>query len=425
MPSKLTTLTVVLGLGLVGSVRAAAQGLPTSRPEDVGLSSAALDRIGPALQTYVDSGKLAGVVGVVARRGKVGYARAVGWMDAERQVPMRTDGVFRIYSMTKPIIAAGILKLVEQGKARLDDPVAKFVPAFAAVKVYAGGPALAPVVKAPDGPITLTHLLTHTAGLTYGYFGDTPVDSIYRQANLMPATRTVAEFADSLARLPLAFSPGKAWNYSVSIDLLGRVIEVASGQSLDRFLENEIFLPLGMRETGFRVRPDLAARMPVLYSPGPDGRRRPNGPAMDDGYQSTSRFLSGGGGLLSTPADYLRFAQMLLNGGELDGRRVLRRESVALMTRNHLAPALTPIDGAIIGHSGYGHGLGGVVLVDSARSGLPGSPGIYRWWGYAGTFFWVDPKSDLVGMVWTQLVPGRAYPLEQEFQRLVYSAIVR
>ncbi|MDX2056621.1 MAG: serine hydrolase domain-containing protein, partial [Gemmatimonadales bacterium] len=155
MPSKLTKLAVVLGLGLVGSVGAAAQGLPTSRPEDVGLSSAALERIAPALQTYVDSGNLAGVVGVVARRGKVGYARAVGWMDAERQVPMRTDGVFRIYSMTKPIIAAGILKLVEQGKARLDDPVAKFVPAFAAVKVYAGGPASAPVVKAPDGPITL------------------------------------------------------------------------------------------------------------------------------------------------------------------------------------------------------------------------------------------------------------------------------
>ncbi|MFN0181214.1 MAG: serine hydrolase domain-containing protein [Gemmatimonadales bacterium] len=425
MPTWRTLFFAALGLTTVGFGDAAAQGLPTTRPDDIGLSAEALDRIAPALQAYVDSGKLAGIVGVVARRGKVGYARAVGWMDAERRVPMRTDGVFRIYSMTKPIIAAGILKLVEQGKARLDDPVANFVPAFAEVKVYAGGAAAAPQVKAPDGPITLTHLLTHTAGLTYGYFGQTPVDSMYRRANLMPATRTTAQFADSLARLPLLFSPGSAWTYSVSIDLLGRVIEVASGQPLDRFLHAEIFTPLGMRETGFRVRPEMEGRIPVLYTRGPDGRLRPNPQLLADGYQPTSQFLSGGGGLLSTPADYLRFAQMLLNGGELDGRRVLTRESVAQMTRNHLAPTLTPIAGPIVGHSGYGHGLGGIVLVDSTRSGLPGSPGIYRWWGYAGTFFWIDPKTDLIGMVWTQLVPGRTYPLEQDFQRLVYSAITR
>jgi CubicO group peptidase (beta-lactamase class C family) len=377
------------------------------------------------LQAYVDSGKLAGMVAVVARHGKVAYLRAIGDMDVERHVPMRTDRVFRIYSMTKPIVAAGILKLVERGRVRLDDPVSKYIPAFADVKLYAGGSATNPTLKIADGTITLEHLLTHTSGLTYGYFGETPVDTIYLRANLYDATRTAEQFADSIARLPIQFPPGTAWNYSMAIDVLGRVLEVASGRRLDQFLSQEIFTPLGMRQTAFHARRDMDGLIPVLYSRGVDGRLHPDAQLLNAIYLPTGRFLSGGGGLLSTPADYLRFAQMLLNGGELNGHRVLTRESVALMMRNHLSPALTPIVSPIVGQAGYGYGFAGAVLVDSALAGIPGSPGIYRWWGYAGTFFWIDPKADLIGMVWTQFTPGRTYPLEQDFQRLVYAALKR
>jgi len=417
------TLAVVIALSPLCAVRA--QGIPLAAPQDVGLSPSALERIAPALQAYVDSGRLSGIVAIIVRHGKVGYMSAVGYMDMQAQTAMRTDAVFRIASMTKPIIAVATVRLAEQGKLRLDDPVSKYIPAFADAKVYAGGDALSPVLARPDRLITIEHPLTHTAGLTYGFFGETPVDSIYRRAGLSNAARTTEQFVDSVAHLPLVSSPGSAWNYSVATDVLGRVIEVASGRSLDHFLDDEIFAPLAMRETAFHVRPEMEGRIPVLYSRGPDGHLRAAAQLLSPGYRPDGRFLSGGGGLLSTPADYLRFAQMLLNGGELDGRRVVRRESVADIMRNHLSPALTPIVSPMVGHAGYGQGFGGVVLVDSARAGSAASPGTYRWWGINGTFFWIDPQADLIGMVWTQFNPGRTYPLEQDFQRLVYAAITR
>lgn len=399
-------------------------GLPESAPEAVGLSAPALARITPALQAYVDAGKLPGVVAIVARHGQIGYAEAVGFMDVEHRVPMNMDAVFRIYSMTKPVVAAGVLRLVDQGRLALDDPVAKYIPAFAAVKVFAGGSADDPVLRDPDGPMTVRHLLTHTAGLGYG-LGDTPVDTLYQRANLFDAARTLEQFADSSARLPLFFSPGSRWQYSAAIDVAGRVIEVASGQPLDRFLDREIFAPLGMRSTSFRLRPDLEGRVPVLYSRGDDGLLREATGPLGEMYLPGARFFWGGGGLLSTPADYLRFAQMLLNRGELDGRRVLSRESVAQMLGNQLSAGLAPIAAAQMMDKGYGYGLGGSVLIDSALAELPGSAGIYRWSGYVGTYFWIDPAEDLVAMVWTQFTPGRTYPLEQEFQRLVYAAMAR
>ncbi|MEK7403266.1 MAG: serine hydrolase domain-containing protein [Gemmatimonadota bacterium] len=410
---------------VIATSAGAAQGLPSARPADLGLSSEALARIAPALQAYVDSGKLAGMVAFIARHGKVGYVQAIGSANIESKTPMRTDGVFRIYSMTKPVIAVAIMKLVDQGAVKLDDPVAKFLPAFASTKVYAGGPSSNPTLRNPNRPITIEHLLAHSSGLTYGFFGQTPVDSIYRRSNLLDNSRTVRQFADSIAKLPLVFSPGDAWTYSMSIDVLGAVVEVASKRTLDRYLDEEVFAPLGMRETAFRITPAMEGRIPVLYSRGPDGRLRAAAQLVGAQYQPTSVFLGGGGGLLSTPADYLRFAQMLLNGGELDGRRILSQESVASMMRNHLPAALTPIDSPMIGHSGYGYGLAGAVLVDSAHAPLPGSTGVYRWWGLMGTFFWVDPKADLIGMVWTQFNTGRVYPIEQDFQRLVYAAIQR
>lgn len=412
-------------LAILAPASLGAQGLPAARPADIGLLPSALAKIAPALQAYVDSAKLPGMVAFIARHGKVGYAQAIGFSDLETKTPMRLDGVFRIYSMTKPVIAIAILQLAERGKLRLEDPVSKFIPAFSVTKVYAGGGSMSPSVRDPLRPITVEDLLTHTSGLTYGFFGTSPVDSIYRRANLLDPSRTTREFADSIARLPLEFSPGEAWKYSMSIDVLGAIVEVASGQRLDAYLEEQVFRPLGMRETAFRVSAAMAGRIPVLYSRGPNNTLRPAAPLVAAPYQPTSRFLSGGGGLLATPGDYLRFAQMILNGGELDGRRVLSRASVAAMTQNRLPASLTPIESPMIGHSGYGQGFAGVVLVDSVRAGLPGSPGIFRWWGLMGTFFWIDPKADLIGMIWTQFNTGRVYPLEQDFQRLVYAAVQR
>ena len=420
--ARISVIVAALASGCGG--RAATPALPAAAPEEIGLSSAALARITPALQAYVDSGKVAGIVAVIARHGRIGYLTATGQMDVERQIPMRTDAVFRIYSMTKPVIAAATLVLAEQGKLALDDPVSKYIPALADVKVYVSGPADHPVVRDPDAPMTVRHLLTHTAGLVYG-LKQTPVDTLLLRAGLYDPASTLAQFADSIARLPLVFSPGTAWNYSASIDVVGRVIEVASGKPLDRFLEEAIFEPLKMHDTAFRIRRDMRKRIPVLYAPGEAGLRAVEGGPLSGMFLPGARFFWASGGLLSTPADYLRFAQMLLNGGELDSVRVLTRASVALMMRNHLPPELTPIAGPQLVDEGYGQALAGVVLVDSTRARLPGSPGIYRWSGYVGTYFWIDPRADLIAMVWTQFSPGRTYQLEQEFQRLVYDAVIR
>jgi CubicO group peptidase (beta-lactamase class C family) len=390
------------------------------------VSTAALQRIAPMLKAYVDSGKLAGIVAAVARHGKVAYLEAVGPMDVERKTPMRTDAVFRICSMTKPVTAAAILMLFDRGKLRIDDPVSKYIPAFANPKVYAGGSSAAPTLRAPDRPITIEHLLTHTAGLTYGIFGNTPGDSIYVRAKLNDFGRTVAQQADSIARLPLLFSPGTRWNYSLGLDVLGRVVEVVSGKPFDRFLDDELFGPLGMSSTSFHMKSDFPARMTAAYTRGPDGKLAAIGQGPCGDYTPAGKLLEGGSGLLSTVPDYLRFAQMLLNGGELDGHRVLKRETVALMMQNHLPAALMPLSLAGLGEAsqtGYGQGYGGIVLVDSAASGLPGSPGIYRWLGYESTFFWVDPKRDLVGMLFMQFLPAGPYPIDHQFQRLVYAAV--
>lgn len=401
-----------------------AQGLPRARPEEVGLSSAALQRIAPALQAYVDSGKLAGVVAVVARHGKLAYVASAGAMNVERGQAMRPDAVFRIFSMTKPITSTAVLQLHDRGKLRLDDPVSKYIPAFARVKVYSGGGAAQPTVRDPERPITIADLLTHTAGLTYGFFGSTPVDSIYLRASLGNPRRTSAQLSDSLARLPLLFSPGAAWNYSFATDVLGRVVEVASGMPLDRYLDSAIFRPLGMRSTVFRATPAMDGHIVTAYARGPGGKLQADSPLLSVEFTSEGRLLSGGGGLLSTVGDYLRFAQMLLNRGELEGRRILRRETANLMLQNQLPPKMipiTPVAGWPPGQNGFGYG--GAVRVDSAAS-MPGSPGTFRWAGYATTFFWIDPKADLIAMVWAQHLPVlEMWWLDGEYQRLVYAAV--
>ena len=399
-----------------------AQGLPRARPAEVGLDSAALARIGPAMQAYVDSAKIPGVVAAVARHGKIAWVTSVGYLDVDARTAMRPDAVMRIYSMTKPIIAVAIMQLVERHKVSLDDPVATFIPAFATTGVYAGGSALSPQRRPPDRPITIKDLLMHTAGLSYGFFGNTPVDSIIRASNIYRPDITVEQFVDTLARLPLLFSPGTAWNYSLATDVLGRVVEVASGRRLDRYLDEEIFAPLGMDETSFHMRPAFNGRLASVHVTTAAGLHHVprNGPET---YDPDAKFFSGGGGLLSTVNDYFRFAQMMLNGGELGKTHILSRTTVELMTKNHLAANLVPIPRRVSGQSGYGWGLGLAVLVDSAAEGVPVGKGVYRWNGAANTYFWVDPSNDLIGMVWTQYFPYGGQKFDIEFQRLVYQAL--
>lgn len=408
----------------LGANGALAQGLPRARPADVGLRSAALERIAPALQAYVDSGRLPGLLAVVARHGKVAYLASVGSLDREHGRPVDLDAVFRIYSMTKPMTSVAVLQLYQRGRLRLDDPVSKYIPAFASVKVYAGGSAARPELRDPDRPMTIADLLTHTSGLTYGPFANSPVDSIYLRAGLFGAHWTTGQLADTLARLPLGFSPGSKWNYSYSTDVLGRVIEVVSGTTLDRYLDSALFRPLGMRMTAFHATPAMEGHILPVYARGADGKPQAISPLLSPDFTAEGRLLSGGGGLLSTAGDYLRFAQMLLNGGELDGQRVLQRETVKLVMQNHLPPGLIPITVAPdwpAGRSGFGYG--GAVRVDSDPS-VPGSVGMFRWAGYATTFFWIDPTADLIAMVWTQIMPvTEHWSLDTHFQRLVYAAV--
>lgn len=410
---------VLLGVGNI----ALGQPLPRARPADVGMSATVLERIAPALQRYADSTQLPGILAVVARHGKIVYVTSVGARNPENAQSVSLDAVYRIASMTKPIVSAAVMQLYERGKLRLDDPLAKYIPAFAHVKVFAGGSAAHPELRDPDRAITITDLLTHTAGLTYGFFGETPVDSIYREARLSERL-TTAQFADSLAHLPLLSSPGTNWTYSLAIDVLGRVVEVVSGMTLDRYLDSAIFKPLDMRRTAFHATPAMMGHIVPVYERGSDGKLVQSSPPLAPRYTAAGKMLSGGGGLLSTPADYLRFAQMLLNRGELDGHRILKRETVDLMMRNHLPPAVAAIAISPAWTTGkYGFGYGGAVRIDSGAAD-PASIGTFRWAGAVTTFFTIDPKADLIAMVWTQYAPID-WSLDARFQPLVYDAIVK
>jgi CubicO group peptidase (beta-lactamase class C family) len=419
--------TFMLGLAFIAirAGSAAAQGLPSTRPEAVGLSERELRRIDGLLQSWVDSGKLAGVIAVVARHGKVAYVTSAGSLDSGSQRPIARDAVFRMYSMTKPIATTAIMQLVECGKIRLDDPVSKFIPAFATTKVYAGGGADHPVLVDPVRPVTIEDLLTHTSGLTYGVFGNTAVDSIYNRAAMLGDRWTLAQFADSLARLPLEFQPGRRFNYGLSIDVLGRVVEVASHMTFDAYLDSAIFRPLGMTSTAFHATPAMNGRITRAFVRGADHRLHPLSPLLGEQYTDSGRMLSGGGGLLSTIGDYLRFAQMLLNSGELDGHRVLARQTVELMMRNHLPDRLIPILAGFPeppGRNGFGYG--GAVRMDAGSSEMPGNVGTFRWSGYASTFFWIDPQADLIAMLWSQFLPEpEIWEVDGQYQRLVYAAV--
>lgn len=403
-----------------------------SVPEAVGFSAARLARIGAALQRYVDAGKIAGLITTVARRGETVYLEKQGWMDREAQKPMAFDAIFRIASMTKPVTAAAIMMLYEEGYFTLNTPISEFIPGFKDVKVFVRETAAGMELADPIRPVTFRHLFTHTAGLSYGGNPNDPVDRLYqklqKESGLAEGQATVKDIVESLTRLPLAFQPGTKWRYSLAIDVLGYLVEVISGKPLDEFFKERIFGPLGMGDTDFYVPQEKADRLTALYGHpenSPDLKLL-EAPANSRCFHKPA-FLSGGGGLVSTMGDYARFLQMLVNGGELHGARLLSPTTVALFTINHAPAAALPYgfgEGEDLFHQGYGYSLGTRVLMDVSASGKAGSVGEFGWDGAFNTYFWVDRQQSLYGLLMTQHSPNNYYPLADTFKQLTYQALI-
>ena len=404
---------------------------------EVGLDSERLKRIDAHFAGYVADGRLPGWLLTVRRHGRLAHVARAGSRDLEAGLPVTDHTVWRIYSMTKPITSVAAMLLYEEGKLALTDPVSAFIPSFGDVRVYAGGSDLRQVTVPAVEPVRVWHLLTHTAGLTYGFHRVHPVDAAYRAAGFewgTPAGVDLAQACDTWAGLPLLFQPGTEWNYSVATDVLGRVIEVASGQRLDEFLAARVLGPLGMSQTAFWAGPEAAPRLAALYTRGRDGAAT-RLDALGQGALSEPRILGGGGGLVSTAADYDRFTQMLLHradspAGELDGVRLLSPRTVGYMTRNHLPGGLDleTFGRPLYAESpfrGVGFGLGFAVVIDPLPGQVVCSAGEISWGGAASTTFWVDQDADLTVSFFTQLLPSSTYPIRPQLRQLVYQALVR
>lgn len=409
-------------------------------PEEVGMSLKRLERIRPVMQGYVDQKKIAGLSTMIARKGKVVHFEQVGQLDKELNKPMTEDAVFRIYSMTKPIICVALMTLYEQGKFQLTDPVAKFIPAFNDLKVLEcdekGEAKEVDLVRPP----TIRSLLTHTSGLSYDFLEDFPVAELYRQAGILNnAESTLEELVHELSRLPLAFQPASNWHYSLGIDVAARLIEIISGQALEQFLKENIFDPLGMVDTGFSVDPEEQHRIAAMYGLpdlcSPKMTMSKLFDAWSSGFNEridvsatypaskSVAFARGGHGLFSTSWDYLRFSQMLLNEGELAGVRILARKTVNLMHTNYLQDDLLPYVIADPPAYGYGFGLGSRVLMNVAESEKPGSVGEFGWAGAAKTYYWVDPQEEIIGILMSQSMMQFEKP-EADLQVLTYQALI-
>jgi CubicO group peptidase (beta-lactamase class C family) len=430
MRSKCAVLYVVTILIALAPI-ASGQGLPKASPKSVGLSQERLDRITALMQKHVEDGLLAGAVALVARDGKVAYLKSVGVQDKEKGVAMKPDTIFRIASMSKPITSVAVMMLYEEGRFRLSDPVSKYLPEFKGMKVLASSPAgdgskaqeqLVPAKR----EITIRHLLTHTSGLTYHW--DTRVGVKYAEAGithgLIQTQDSLADGIKKLAQVPLVHQPGEAFTYSLSVDVLGRLVEVVSGLSFDEFLRRRIFEPLRMNDTGFYLPDSNVSRLAAVYGPDPNGalKRLGNG-ILGEGpmricvtypYEGPKCYYSGGGGLCSTISDYTRFCQMMLNGGELDGVRLLSRKTVELMTADHVGE-LSP---------GAGFGLGFGVTRSLREAGELTSVGAYRWGGFWYTTFFIDPAEKLIGICLAQLYPSGQATLNDKFEALAHQAIV-
>jgi CubicO group peptidase (beta-lactamase class C family) len=405
--------------------------LSVSDPAEQGFDPRRLARIDAHFQRYIDDGLLTGWQVVVNRHGHVVHHSAAGHRDRDEGLPWLDDTVVRLYSMTKPITSVAAMMLYEQGLFELKDPVSAFIPSFADARVYRGGSAAKPITDPVTEPMRIWHLLTHTSGLTYGFHNQHVTDAIYRAGGFewgAPPDIDLEAACDRWAAMPLAFQPGREWNYGVSTDVLGRLVEVISGQSLADFFEERIFRPLGMTDTGFFVRPDQVGRAARLYSPHPATGKAFISP-LESMETELPAFLSGGGGLWGTAADYLRFTRFLLGRGELDGARLLGSRTVDYMTRNHL-PGNVDLETygrplfAETTYDGVGFGLGFSVQLDPAAYRVLSSPGEYAWGGAASTAFWCDPLEDISVVFLTQLLPSSTHPIRPQLKQLVYQALV-
>lgn len=392
-------------------------------PESLGFDANRLSRIDAHMQKYVEADRVAGIVSLVARKGQICHFEAFGQRDIERNLPMEQDTIFRIYSMTKPITSVAAMMLLEEGLFQLDDPVANYIPAFRKTRVCIEPDFHNLKLTDQDPEMTIRHLMTHTAGLSYGFFEDTPIEKRYQNAHIHDS-EDLEEMVDKIAKIPLVFQPGTKWRYSVATDVLGRVVEVLAGMSLNAFFQERIFKPLGMDETGFWVAEENMERFAAMYEVRLNGKNKLVDDPQSSQWTKPKTLFSGGGGLTSTTSDFLRFCQMLQNGGELDGNRLLGPKTVELMRLNQLSESLLPIGVGPPTMYGFGWGLSGRYLMDVAQSGMPGNVGSYGWAGMANTYFWIDPVDEVTGIVMTQLLPSGHYPLSREFRILTYQALV-
>ena len=402
-----------------------------SKPESLGFSSARLTRIDRFLKEhYVETGKLTGTLLAVSRHGETVHLASGGLADRERNVPMRDDTLFRIYSMTKPLTSVAFMMLVEEGLVSLDDPVHRFIPSWRNLGVFVAGVPGAFQTRPASNPMRMIDLLRHTSGLTYGFQARTNVDAAYRKADIgtiegnVPLDRMI----ELLAHTPLEFSPGEAWNYSVSTDVLGYLVGLISEMPFEQFLRTRILDPLGMTDTDFHVPAHKHARLAACYALDPAGKVVLQDDPAKSRYLAAPAFVSGGGGLVGTAADYLKFCHMLLNGGALGGNRLLSPKTVSLMTMNHLPGGreLADMSRSLFSeatYAGLGFGLGFAVVLDRARTMTPGNIGEYFWGGAASTAFWIDQKDDLAVVFMTQFLPSTTYPIRQQLRTLVYAAL--
>ena len=411
-------MVVLLAGGAVGqSVRSVA-------PNGTGLSSERLDRIGAVMNEHVAKGHIAGAIGLIARRGKIGYFETYGFQDKEAGVAMRKDTMFRMYSMTKPITGVAVMILYEEGRFYLTDPVSKYLPELGNMKVAVvetdpkTGKKTRYSVPA-QREITILDLLRHTSGIDYAGPEDVEGKRIYEKLGTNSLDQTIGEMVKKIGQAPLVHQPGTMWEYGLSMDVLARLVEVVSGQPYDKFLEQRIFKPLGMVDTGYTVPPEKANRFSKLYAPGDGWTIKPNTTPAQTSYLKPAVNFGGGSQSVSTAADYLRFCQMLLNGGELDGVRILSRKTVELMTSDHLGD----MPRASLLPTGYGFGFTMAVSHGAGKTGVIGSEGEYFWGGAAGTRFWIDPKEQMIGIFMIQILPHTNLTYGSQFRQLAYQAI--
>lgn len=404
--------------------------MPTESPEAVGLSSSRLQYLDRYVQQrYLDMGRLPCAMTLVERRGQLAHLSVQGHMDVERERPLQQDTIFRIYSMSKPITSVALMMMVEEGLIALDDPVHRYIPQWRNLGVYEAGFIGTFRTRPVSKPMRIVDLLRHTSGLTYGLQQRTNVDAAYRKFGYGDPSGggTLEGMIDGLAKIPLEASPGEVWNYSVSTDVLGYLVGKVSGLPFEEFLRQRIFEPLGMVDTDFHVPTAKASRFAACYVATAEGRMKLQDDPQTSPYLRQPSFISGGGGLVSTAADYLRFCRMLLNGGALDGARLLSPKTIELMTANHLPggkelPEMSVSMFSETAYSGLGFGLGFAVTTNPARSLIPGSEREYSWGGMASTYFWIDPREQLIVIFMTQLIPSTIYNIRRELRTLVYSA---